>query len=248
MEARLVFTWTASFIFPPAALKAVLLSRGGFTAVLALSHDCCACHAACTTFCETDRLSDKQSRSETWRRDSRSGNDDNNNEATTGGKHFQRLPDFLRQNWKRSHSPAAAARIPTCIVLSNINPPSGHPGTPSCQWDGAGQESGAAHCATSTFSTESSDQMVVKLQAASIRWREMSRLNQAVPVRELLTKSLFFHHTSGGGLSSGIFQGSHPISSSTPFNPAQQVSRGKGGIISKGPFLKESWGFLSRCY
>lgn len=29
---------------------------------------------------------------------------------------------------------------------------------------------------------------------------------------------------SGGGISSGIFQGTHGISSSTPFNPAQQVS------------------------
>lgn len=31
-------------------------------------------------------------------------------------------------------------------------------------------------------------------------------------------------HISGGGISSGIFQGTHAISSTTPFNPAQQVS------------------------
>lgn len=39
-------------------------------------------------------------------------------------------------------------------------------------------------------------------------------------------------HLSGGGISSGIFQGTHAISSTTPFNPTQQVSHFTSVMIS----------------
>lgn len=56
-------------------------------------------------------------------------------------------------------------------------------------------------------------------------------------------------HISGGGISSGIFQGTHAISSSTPFNPAQQVSNvnspeespHKATVIVEEKKQKRSW-------
>lgn len=59
--------------------------------------------------------------------------------------------------------------------------------------------------------------------------------------------SLSLRRSSGGGISSGIFQGTHAISSSTPFNPAQQVSRGREEHF-KGPILKAFLGFRRRLY
>ncbi len=132
-------------------------------------------------------------------------------------------------DWEDSQSSASrgGTDFPTCIVMSNINLIPA-PAALSCHWR---KES---NFTTSYF--PHTDRMLwsyIWSWFINTRWNTVESPTSLqfgivlCPVWWIMTSKVWplsLHRFSGGGISSGIFQGTHAISSSTPFNPAQQVS------------------------